>query len=83
MGGNWTGRMIRLPDKVRIAQISKPLRWLRLDGDIELESVVEPPFVYPGVVFKDWPEQEIDVTGYEWSAWTWLGWTVVFMWAEE
>ena len=76
--------MIRLPDRVRMARIANPLPWLRVDEEeVELESVVDPPAVYRGVVFKDWPEKEIDVTGYEWITWTWLGWTIVFMWAEE
>ncbi len=74
----------RFPSRIQVAPIIRPIPWTRLDDDgQELESIVEPPGIYQGLVFKSWPEHEIDVTGFKWSAWSWFGWTIVFMWEGE
>ena len=75
--------MITLPDRIQVGRIARPVSWVRNECGLRLESVVEAPGTSRGVIFKHWPDKEIPVSGYTWTTWSWLGWTIVFMWSKE
>lgn len=74
---------MRIPDQVILARIRCPVPWTHLESDGTHEALVEAPSFYdehsPTINF---PENQVEVTGFRHREWTAFGWTLVLKWIE-